>query len=108
MAAPTYYDNPAISGSSGSAGSLNLLSAPIRVFDSRVADSPGAPSRAAGVLAPGTAVTVQVAGTTVGSVQVPAGAVGVIGNVTAFSPTGNGKLVVYPTGGSVPSVTNLN
>jgi hypothetical protein len=108
MAAPTYYDNPALSGIAGLAGSVNLLSSPIRVFDSRVADSPGAPSRAAGVLAPGSAVTVQVAGTTVGSIEVPVGAVGVIGNVTAFSPTGNGKLVVYPTGGSVPSVTNLN
>jgi hypothetical protein len=108
VAAPTYYDNPAITGLAGQAGSVNLLSAPIRVFDSRVADSPGAPSRSAGVLAPGTAVTVQVAGTSVGGVEVPAGAVGVIGNVTAFSPTGNGKLTLYPTGGSVPSITNLN
>jgi hypothetical protein len=109
MAAPNYNDNnPNITGSLGLAGSVNLLSAPIRVFDSRVADSPGAPSRAAGVLAPGSPVTVQVAGTTVGSIKVPAGAVGVLGNVTAFSPTGNGKLVLYPTGSSVPSVTNLN
>jgi hypothetical protein len=108
VAAAPNFNNGVGSGSVGSAGSLNLLSAPIRVFDSRVADSPGAPSRAAGVLAPGSAVTVQVAGTSVGGVEVPAGAVGVIGNVTAFSPTGNGKLVVYPTGGSVPTVTNLN
>jgi hypothetical protein len=108
VAAAPNYNNGVGSGSLGLAGSVNLLSAPIRVFDSRVADSPGAPSRAAGVLAPGTAVTVQVAGTTVGSIEVPAGAVGVIGNVTAFSPTGNGKLVLYPTGGSVPSITNLN
>ena len=108
-AAPRFNDNNAgISGSLGQAGSLNLLAAPIRVFDSRVADPPADPSRAAGEIAAQSTTTLQITGTTVGGLAVPADAVGVIGNDTVASPAGAGYLTLFPAGQSLPSTSSVN
>jgi hypothetical protein len=40
---------------------------------------------------------------------VPAGAVGVIGNVTIFSPSSGGFLTLYPAApGTPPNISNIN
>ncbi len=41
-------------------------------------------------------------------VGVPGGAIAVAVNVTAVNPTGEGYLSLYPAGGSVPTVSNVN
>jgi hypothetical protein len=103
LAAPDYNDNiAAISGSLGRAGSLNLLSAPIRVFDTTVADPPALKTRAAGPLAAGSTANLLLTGYAVDGITVPHGAVGVIGNLTALQPAGAGTLIAYPTGSKVP------
>jgi hypothetical protein len=103
LAAPNYNDDIAnIAGSLGRAGSLNLLAAPIRVFDSTVADPPALKTRAAGPLAAGSSTNLLLTGYTVSGITVPPGAVGVIGNLTARQPAGAGTLIAYPTGGQVP------
>jgi hypothetical protein len=81
-------------------GSVNFLAKPIRIFDSRS----GAP------LANGTARDVQVTGVVVGGVSVPAGAVGVIGNVTVTQTVApNGYLTLYPQGSPPsPATANIN
>jgi hypothetical protein len=80
-----------------------LLSTPIRVFDSRNSNPPAAPSRPKAPLSAGTATQLQITGATVGGVFVPAGAVGVIGNVTVTSVVANGWLNLYPAGGPTPT-----
>jgi len=105
-AAPS-YNNEHLAGSLGNAGSVNLLKTAIRVFNSAVANSPAAPSRAAGPLTAGTPQTLQITGAKVGALAVPAGAVGVIGTVTVEAPAGNGSIHLYPEGGAVPGTTNL-
>jgi hypothetical protein len=107
-AAPNY--NNADAGSLGQAGSINLLPSPIRVFDSRVSGNPADPGRAAGALTAGSVTTLQITGVSqIGStVTVPAGAVGVIGNVTAAGPAASGYLRLYPAGRPQPGTTNLD
>jgi hypothetical protein len=107
-AAPGYNNNEP--GSIGLSGSVNLLSAPIRVFDSRQtgAANPSDPSRPAGPVPALSTTDLQIAGATVGSVSIPAGIVGVIGNVTAVGPAGGGWLTLFPTGGAQPLVSSLN
>jgi hypothetical protein len=108
-AAPRFNNNNSgITGSLGLAGSVNLLSAPIRVFDSRSADTPAASSRPAGQLAAGTTTTLQITGAAVGGVSVPAGAVAVIGNVTSANPQGLGFLTLFPANATQPATSTLN
>jgi hypothetical protein len=107
-AAPHFNNNNGITGSLGLAGSVNLLSAPIRVFDSRSADTPAASSRPAGQLDAGTTTTLQITGAAVGGVSVPAGAVAVIGNVTSANPQGLGFLTLFPANASQPATSTLN
>jgi hypothetical protein len=87
---------------------VNLLHNPIRVFDSRTSGAlnPALPGRAAGPLTVGSPITLQITGATVGGLSVPAGAVGVIGNVTAVDVSGIGWLTLYPAGVTTP--TDLN
>jgi hypothetical protein len=107
--APQYNNNNAgITGSLGLAGSVNLLTSPIRVFDSRVADSPAAPSRPKGQVLANSTTQLQIAGVTVGGLSVPDGAVAVVGNVTAAVPAAIGFLTLFPAGGTTPATSNLN
>jgi hypothetical protein len=108
-AAPRFNNNNSgISGSLGQAGSVNLLSAPVRVFDSRSADTPAASLRPAGQLAAGTTTTLQITGAAVGGVSVPAGAIAVIGNVTSANPQGLGFLTLFPANATQPATSTLN
>jgi len=87
-------------------GAVGLLSAPIRLLDTL----PGA----AGALTPGhtipgmQAISVPVAGVTLGTVTIPAAAVGVVGNVTVVNPQGPGNLTIYPTGAARPNTSAIN
>lgn len=77
------------------AGSIYLLPVPVRLFDSRA--YPGRPLYA------GETYTLQVTGP-----YVPAGAKGVVGNVTAVQPGGSGLILVYAAALTRPSVSTLN
>jgi hypothetical protein len=86
---------------------VNLLPAPIRIFDSRPGF--GAPlPLAKGILLGGSTTMIQVTGTDVGGIHVPAGATGVIGNLTVTGTTGGGDLILYPTGTTPPNTSNIN
>jgi plastocyanin len=89
------------------AGSVHFLVNPIRLLDTRpgftAATNPGAP------LPANVAFTLQVTGQSVGGgVQVPAGAVGVIGNLTITGPTSYGDMVAFPANASAPNASNIN
>jgi hypothetical protein len=82
-------------------GVVNLLPNPIRLLDTRS----GAP------WAGGSTHALQVTGTTDlngSTTKVPAGALGVIGNVTAVFPQGSGDLRLFPHGKPLPTTSNLN
>ncbi|HEV2237598.1 MAG TPA: hypothetical protein VGR57_13135, partial [Ktedonobacterales bacterium] len=86
---------------------VNLLPAPIRIFDSR--PSSGAPlPLAKGTLGSFSTTMIQVTGTDVGGIHVPAGASGVIGNLTVTGTTGPGDLILFPTGAPQPNTSNIN
>ena len=88
-------------------GNVVMLSKPIRIYDTRAAS--GAPIGAGtGPLAAASTTSIQVTGTAVGGVAVPAGSVAVVGNVTAVSPTGTGNLRLFPQGVTLPTVSTLN
>jgi hypothetical protein len=81
-------------------GSVNLLSKPIRLYDSRTGAK----------LAGGGSVDIQVTGVVVGGVSVPAGAVGVVGNVTVTETVApSGYLTLYGQGSPPsPATANVN
>jgi hypothetical protein len=85
--------------------SVHLLSGPIRVFDSRSTGSasPAFPTRPVGPLAAGSTTTLKITGATVGGVSVPAGAAGVVGNVTVTNVAANGWLNLFPHGAPAPT-----
>ena len=83
----------------GNTGVISLLSAPIRLLDTRTNHTTW-PS--------GSIHTLQVTGVLVGSIQVPNGAIGVVGNVTVVQPNGAGDLRLYPGGASLPSTSSIN
>ena len=76
---------------------------PYRVLDTR----PGTTHLGASTPGPGSTINVTIAGTG-GTGGVPAGATGVVLNVTAVSPTASGYLTVFPAGVSRPTASNLN
>ena len=85
-----------------------LLPNPIRLFDSRENDPPSAPARISGPVDGGLVQMLQITGTMVGGVSVPAGAVAVIGNVTAVDAISHGYLTCYPGGNTTPTTSSLN
>jgi hypothetical protein len=89
-------------------GASCLLPTPIRIFDSRVADPPAAPSRASGPIGTGVTQGLQITGVEVGGHGVPDGAVAVIGNVTGVNAVGTGYLTLFPAGVSRPTASSLN
>lgn len=82
-------------------GTVHFLNHPIRLLETR-----GGPR-----LRAGTVETVQVTtakdlnGT---DTNIPTGATGIFGTVTAAGPTGKGDLRLYPAGASVPGTTSLS
>jgi hypothetical protein len=107
LAAPGYYNERGLNGELGVSGSVNLLASPIRVFDSRTTGSanPANPSRPIGPAALGTPISLIIAPVTVGGTTVPAGAVGVIGNVTVTEVGGGGWVTLYPDGATTPTTS---
>ena len=87
-------------------GSVNLLAHPIRLIDSR---GNGAPITNGNTrfthLVP---LNAQVTGTVADSLSVPAGATGVLGNITATDALGSGYALVWPSGIPAPSTSNIN
>ena len=87
-------------------GSVNLLSKPIRLLDTR--GTAGVPLTHGGAkIAANEQVVLQVTGTVAQGVEVPARAVAVIGNLTAVQVNGTGWVTAWPSG-PVPAVSNLN
>lgn len=76
-------------------GSVQMLSGPQRVVDTRTSGGP-VPSGASRCF------------TVAGAAGVPANATGVIVNVTAAGYTAPGWLTAYPSGGNPPSTSTLN
>lgn len=82
---------------------------PVRAMDTRHGTGV-----AQGTIAAGASDSLQVGGTTIGSVSIPSGITAVAMNVTAVDSTTNSDLIVYPNqtpGGdneAVPTVSNLN
>ena len=96
-----------LSGPAGFAqGAFCLLANPIRILDTRpgkvAAINPGLP------ISSGVTFNLQVTGETVESIEVPAGAVGIIGNITVVNPAGQGFLTLFPTGASRPTASTIN
>jgi len=79
-------------------GAIGFLPAPIRLLDTRSGSAWPA----------GSNHTLQVTGVNVSGISVPAGAVGVVGNVTVVRPTGLGDLRLYPAGASLPGTSSIN
>ncbi len=83
----------------GRGGMVNLLSAPIRLLDTRLS---------IGKLPAGSVNVLQVTGVDVGGISVPKGATGVVGNVTVVQPNGGGDLRLYPAGAPLPGTSSIN
>ena len=86
-------------GAAGRGGMVKLLSAPIRLLDTRLSS---------GKLPAGAVLVLQVTGVDVGGISVPKGATGVVGNVTVVQPTGGGDLRLYPGGAPLPGTSSIN
>jgi hypothetical protein len=82
-------------GTTESGGATKVLSKPIRIYDTRGGDAPFPTT--AGQLSAGSSYTLQVTGTTVGGISVPAGAVAVIGTLTVTNTGATGYLSTFPT-----------
>ncbi len=97
IATPTTADvtvNGVRVGFTEGAGATGLLPAPVRVYDSRVSG---------GKIAAGTVRTI-----TLPSDVVPAGTAGIIANITAVAPQGDGHMTVYAGDAAQPSASTLN
>ncbi|HEV2239071.1 MAG TPA: hypothetical protein VGR57_20610 [Ktedonobacterales bacterium] len=88
-------------------GALNYLAAPIRIFDSRAGQPAPLPMFKL-PLAGGSTTGVKVIGATVGGLSVPVGASGVFGNLTVTNTQGPGDLILYPSGATQPTTSNIN
>jgi hypothetical protein len=92
----------------GTAGSLNLLTVPIRAFDTTVSDPPADKTRASGPLVAGSTTTISLTGYKVDGIAVPLRSVGVIANLTARNASGPGTLTAYQAGSKVPVPPTLS
>jgi hypothetical protein len=84
-------------------GSINYLNAPVRLLDART--SPGTALVTRGPLVANETYAFTVAG--LGGSGIPAGAQGLIGNVTVLGPSGVGNLSLFPAPGPGPSVASM-
>ncbi len=88
-------------------GSINLLARPIRLIDSR--GTAGVPINNGSVrFSPGVPLVAQITGTVADGLQVPAGARGILGNLTATGATGDGFALVWANGQPQPATSNMN
>jgi hypothetical protein len=85
------------------AGALTLLSAPVRIYDSRLGNPPAAGPKTP--LANGASRTLDCTNNASG---VPIGATGVLANVTVVNTSASGFLVAYKQGVSVPTASTIN
>jgi hypothetical protein len=87
-------------------GASCLLSAPIRLLDTR----PGAtaPTRPGTPVTAGGTIVAPITGEVVGGISVRAGAVAVIGNVTAVDAVGRGYLTLWAEGVAQPGTSSIN
>ena len=79
-------------------GSVYTAVTPVRLLD----------TRNGGTLGSGGSLNLTIGGRTFGSVSVPANASAVVLNVTATNESAAGFFTVYPTGGGLPTASNLN
>lgn len=101
VAAATAPGAPKLPGSPKGFGQFTPLTAPVRIFDTRVGiGRPGTSPIPANVPIP-----VQITGSAAGALTT---AGSVVMNVTVVSPSSAGFMTVYPTGANVPNASNLN
>lgn len=94
-------------GASERGGSVVMLPTPYRVVDTRGQTS--ASPQISGIRSAGSTTVVGVTGTSLpGVTGVPAGATGILTNLTVVSPQGNGFLLAFPDGSPVPTTSNVN
>ena len=91
-------------GAPGSAGALSVLSASVRVYDSRVGQAP----TSVGPKTPLVGGTARAVDMTLNSSGVPATANAVLINLTAVPRTASGFLAAYRAGISFPGTSTLN
>ncbi len=84
-------------------GTVNYLAAPVRLLDARSGASSGLVNR--GPLTAGEIYALSVAG--LGGSGIPAGALGLICNVTVLGPSANGNLSLFPAGATVPTTASM-
>jgi hypothetical protein len=84
-------------------GATTYLSTPLRLLDART--SPGTALVTRGPLAANETYAFTVAG--LGGSGIPAGAQGLIGNLTVLGPSGAGNLSLFPAGTVGPSVASM-
>lgn len=89
-------------------GSVNLLDRPIRLLDTRPS---GTAPITLGKVRPTVGVdtaAVDVTGVAVDGVQVPEGATGIIGTLTAAEALGTGYVAIFPGSSAFPGTSSLN
>jgi hypothetical protein len=94
---PGIWKKVAALNTSFQGGAIGLLANPIRLLDTR--------TNSAWVA--GSTHALQVTGVSIGGISVPAGAVGVVGNVTVVRASADGDLRLYP-GATVPASSSIN
>jgi hypothetical protein len=87
-----------VAAAAGRGGAVHLLSAPIRLLDTRT--NTKFPAGSTNIL--------QVTGVAIGGISVPKGATGVVGNVTVVAPSAGGDLRLYPGGAPAPATSSIN
>lgn len=85
------------------AGSLALLSAPVRVYDSRPGNPPNVGSKTR--LANGATRVIDL---TANGSGVPVGATGVLANITVVNTSASGFLTAFKTGVATPAASTIN
>lgn len=88
-------------------GSVNFLLNPIRILDTRPS-STAPQNNGLSPLTANTDLVVDISTIAVGSVQVPSGATGIIGNLTAVPLASNGFMTLWAENVALPGTSNLN
>jgi len=94
----------------GGGGITTMLSAPIRLLETRVAyeDPSAGQTKPHRKLNSGETFDLPITGQVMGGISVPAGAKAVIGNVTVTGTTGGGYLTLFPLGATQPNASSIN
>jgi hypothetical protein len=94
----------------GQGGLTTMLSAPIRLLESRPGFTDPSPGQTKPnqPIAAGDRWDIQITGQVMGGVSVPAGAKAVVGNVTVTNTAAGGYLTLWPTGAAQPGTSSIN